>query len=69
MITAVKEKEETLEEKKLKTLEAVAYKFRDESELTEEELTDPDFAKKRLAREFGNGDIDIITCSKCHHCR
>ena len=69
MPVAVEIKKETLEEKKGRAAQAVAYKFRDESELTEEQLTDPDYAKKRLARDFGNGNIDILTCSKCHHCR
>lgn len=42
-------------------------KFRDESELTEEQLTDPDYRLKQLAKLNG-GKLDI-TCSKCHHCR
>ena len=43
--------------------------FRDPATMTPEELNDPDYAKKRLAKDFGNDDIDILTCSKCHHCR
>ena len=45
-------------------------KFRDPATMTEAELTDPDYAKKQIMRLFGNGkDIDLLTCSKCHHCR
>ena len=42
-------------------------KFRDPNTLTEEQLTDPDYRLKQLAKL--NGDDKIITCSKCHHCR
>ena len=42
-------------------------KFRDPTTMTEEELTDPDYALKRLVEQSG-GKI-TITCSKCHHCR
>lgn len=42
-------------------------KFRKVSELTNEELTDPDFRLKQL--EKLNKDKLQITCSKCHHCR
>ena len=42
-------------------------KFRKVSELTNEELTDPDFRKKQL--EILNNGKPEITCSKCHHCR
>lgn len=45
--------------------------FRDPATMTVEELTDPDYAKKQLIKHFGKeGDsIDMIACSKCHHCR
>jgi len=46
---------------------AQAPKFRDESELTEEQLTDPDYRLKQLAK-LSDGKFSI-TCSKCHHCR
>ena len=42
-------------------------KFRDPSELTEEQLTDPDYRLKQLGKL--NGGKLSITCSKCHHCR
>ena len=42
-------------------------KFRKVSELTNEELTDPDFRLKQI--EKLNKDKLQITCSKCHHCR
>ena len=42
-------------------------KFRELSELTTEQLTDPDFRLKQLAKL--NRDRSVITCSKCHHCR
>jgi len=58
-------KVETLEEKKTRALEAVAYKFRDESELSEAQLTDPDYSAKQI---FGR-DLKAQVCSKCHHCR
>jgi hypothetical protein len=41
--------------------------FRDRSELSFEELNDPDYALKEL--EKINGGHYIIACSKCHHCR
>jgi len=44
-------------------------KFRNPDDMTIEELTDPDYAKKQIMRLFGNGDVDLLTCSKCHHCR
>ena len=58
---------ETLEEKKTRVANKVAYKFRDESELTEAQLTDPDYHLKQLAKLSG-GKFSL-TCSKCHHCR
>ena len=42
-------------------------KFRDPSELSHEQLTDPDYALKQLTKLSG-GKFPI-TCSKCHHCR
>ncbi len=42
-------------------------KFRDRSELSPEQLTDPDYALKQL--EKLNGGKLSVTCSKCHHCR
>lgn len=44
-------------------------KFRDPSELTEEQLTDPDYRLKQLAREAGIPESQMLICSKCHHCR
>jgi len=42
-------------------------KFRNSSELTTEQLNDPDFRLKQL--ETLNKSKTTITCSKCHHCR
>lgn len=42
-------------------------KFRNSSELTTEQLVDPDFRLKQLATFYR--DKQVITCSKCHHCR
>ena len=53
MVTEVKEK--------------VKPKFRNPSELTKEQLTDPDYHLKQLEKMSG-GKLSI-TCSKCHHCR
>lgn len=44
-------------------------KFRDVSELTEEQLTDPDYRLKQLAKEAGMSEKEMLVCSKCHHCR
>ena len=41
--------------------------FRDRCLLSNEELTDPDFGMKQLAKL--NGGRYELTCSKCHHCR
>lgn len=60
-----KEEVDTLEERKKRAAENVAYKFRDPSELSEAQLTDPDYSKKVI---FGP-DYDSRLCSKCHHCR
>lgn len=43
-------------------------KFRDISELTHEQLTDPDYRLKEVQKLAGEYNFDI-TCSKCHHCR
>lgn len=64
MAIAIKEKSQVKEVGKI-----TGPSFRDPSTMTAEELTDPDYAKKRLARDFGDGNINILTCSKCHHCR
>lgn len=45
----------------------ISPKFRNPSELTFEQLTDPDYALKQL--EESNQYKLAITCSKCHHCR
>lgn len=42
-------------------------KFRDPNKMSQEQLTDPDYALKQLIKRSG-GKISI-TCSKCHHCR
>ena len=42
-------------------------KFRDPNKLSQEQLTDPDYALKQLAKR--SGGRFSITCSKCHHCR
>ena len=42
-------------------------KFRNGSELTTEQLNDPDFRLKQL--EKLSSEKFQITCSKCHHCR
>ena len=56
---------ETLEEKKARVADKVAYKFRNEDELSEAQLTDPEYSLKQI---FG-GNLDRQVCSKCHHCR
>lgn len=63
MVTEIKI--ETLEDKKVKVLAEMSYKFRGESELSEAQLTDPDYSLKRI---FG-AKWDTPICSKCHHCR
>lgn len=42
-------------------------KFIESEKLTDEQLNDPDYRLKQLARL--NGGKLNITCSKCHHCR
>jgi len=59
--------EKIVKEFKNDALEAIEPKFRDSSELSTEQLTDPDYALKQL--EKLNGGKLSITCSKCHHCR
>ena len=44
-------------------------KFRDPSELSEAQLTDPDYRIKALAIEAGLDPKKMLVCSKCHHCR
>lgn len=44
-------------------------KFRDPSTLTAEQLTDPDYSLKKIAREAGILESRVLICSKCHHCR
>ena len=58
-------KTETIEEKKQRVASEVACKFRDESELSQAQLTDPDYSLKQI---FG-AKADVTICSKCHHCR
>ena len=51
---------------KTKTPEKIKPKFRNPDDMTEEELTDPDYRLKQLMKQ---NDTDPLTCSKCHHCR
>lgn len=44
-------------------------KFIDPSELTEEQLTDPDYSLKQIAKLAGVDEQQILICSRCHHCR
>ena len=44
-------------------------KFRDPSTMTHEQLTDPDYSMKLIARRAGLDPNKILACSKCHHCR
>ena len=62
-------REETLEEKKIRIANKVAYKFRDESELSEAQLTDPDYSKKLIAIQAGLDPNEMLSCSKCHRCK
>jgi hypothetical protein len=43
------------------------YRFLNPDSLTETERNDPDIRLKYLERQFGN--MNPISCSKCHHCR
>jgi len=52
-----------------KVLEKTEPKFRDISELTEEQLTDPDYRLKKIAKDAGISETEMLICSKCHHCR
>jgi len=54
---------ERVKENKMKIEEP---KFLDPSELTEEQLTNPDYRLEELMRSNG---AHPVTCSKCHHCR
>ncbi len=47
--------------------EAIEIRFRNSSDLSPEQLTDPDYAVKQLEK-LNQGKLSI-TCSKCHHCR
>ena len=51
----------------IKKSNATKPKFRDPETMTYEELHDPDYHLKQLAKLSG-GKFSI-TCSKCHHCR
>jgi len=43
-------------------------RFVQKSELSKEQLTDPDYALKAIMKL--NGSFDMANpCSKCHHCR
>ena len=44
-------------------------KFMDVSELTYEQLTDPDYSLRQLVRDAGIDETKMLICSKCHHCR
>ena len=56
-----------VKESKKDASEMMEPEFRDHSELSHEQLTDPDYTLKQL--EKLNGGKLSITCSKCHHCR
>ena len=43
-------------------------KFLNTDELTEEQLTDPDFRLKEV-QKLGKKNGYPLTCSRCHHCR
>jgi len=58
---------DTVKEFKKDVSEVIEPKFRDCSELSPEQLTDPDYALKELEK-LNRGRLSI-TCSKCHHCR
>ena len=47
--------------------EIITPKFRDSTELSPEQLTDPDYRLKQLEK-LNRGKFSI-TCSRCHHCR
>ena len=58
---------ETAEGVKRYVPEVVEPRFRDSTELSPDQLTDPDYALKQLEK-LNEGKLSI-TCSKCHHCR
>lgn len=60
-------KKEIIKVQKRNFAKTLKPRFRDSSELSTEQLTDPDYALKQL--EKLNGGKLSITCSKCHHCR
>ena len=60
---------ETLEEKKERVAHDVVYKFRDTDEFTKEQLADPDYRLKQLAKQQGLDPSSMLVCTKCHHCR
>ncbi len=43
------------------------YKFLNPDDLLPEQYRDPDYRMKFIERTFGN--MNPISCSKCHHCR
>lgn len=47
--------------------EVIEPRFRDSTELSPDQLTDPDYALKQLEK-LNEGKL-TITCSRCHHCR
>jgi hypothetical protein len=55
------------EKMKLIKKENQSYRFIKPENLLPEMLTDPDYRLKYLQRQFGN--MNPISCSKCHHCR
>jgi len=58
VVTAVREKEK---------VEAPGKPtFRNPDDMTEEELSDPDYRLKQIIKAGGGLNP---TCSKCHHCR
>ena len=59
-------KEKTIEFKN-DISEIIKPKFRDSTELSTEQLTDPDYRLKQLEK-LNRGKFSI-TCSRCHHCR
>lgn len=56
-----------VEEPEKNAPEVAESRFRDPSQLSPEQLTDPDYALKQLEK-INKGKLSI-TCSKCHHCR
>ena len=64
MAIAVREKPKEKEVGKI-----IGPSFRDPATMAEEEMTDPDFRRKQLAKEAGLNEEEALTCTKCHHCR